>query len=63
MLHAFKIGLKTPTIPWAGKFGKLNHKSISILAFDKNDNLIKPFESQTEAAKYFRCQLFAELFI
>lgn len=52
--HAIKHGLRTPS-PMTGKFGKLNHNSKSILQFDLNGNLIRKWDSISEAARYYGC--------
>ena len=48
-LHAWKLGLQTPY--WKGKFGKDHITSKKVKQYDKNKNLIKIWDSVSEASK------------
>ena len=52
--HAISHGLRTPS-PMIGKFGKLNHNSKPILQCDTEGNVIRKWDSISDAARYYGC--------
>ena len=52
--HAFKIGLRKPSITMSGMCGKLNPQSKPVLQLDMNNNIINEFESCSLAKKILR---------